>query len=40
MIENYRTGLMWELFMSCPEIRDGLRRLDFRSPHLEPGLSV
>ena len=34
MIENYRTGLLWRLFMSCPEIRDGLRRLDFTSPHL------
>ena len=34
MIENYRTGLLWNLFMSCPEIRQGLRRLDFESPHL------
>ena len=34
MIENYRTGLLWNLFMSCPEIRLGLRRLDFQSPHL------
>ena len=34
MIENYRTGLLWNLFMSCPEIRQGLRRLDFNSPHL------
>ena len=40
MIENYRTGLLWDLFMSCPEIREGLRRLDFQSPHLEPDLSV
>jgi hypothetical protein len=29
MIENYRTGLLWELFMSCPEIRTGLNRLGF-----------
>jgi hypothetical protein len=29
MIENYRTGLMWELFMSCPEIREGLTKLGF-----------
>jgi hypothetical protein len=36
MIENYRTGLLWNLFMSCPEIRDGLRRLGFQSPHLGP----
>jgi hypothetical protein len=34
MIENYRTGLLWNLFMSCPEIRQGLRRLDFQSPHV------
>jgi hypothetical protein len=36
MIENYRTGLLWDLFMSCPEIRHGLRRLSFQSPHLAP----
>jgi hypothetical protein len=29
MIENYRTGLLWDLFMSCPEIRSGLTRLGF-----------
>jgi hypothetical protein len=34
MIENYRTSLLWNLFMSCPEIRQGLRRLDLESPHL------
>ena len=34
MIENFRTGLLWNLFMSCPEIQAGLRRLDFTSPHL------
>ena len=34
MIENYRTGLLWKLFMDCPEIREGLRRLGFESPHL------
>ncbi len=34
MIENYRTGLFWDLFMSCPEIRTGLGRLGFTSPHL------
>ena len=34
MIENYRTGLLWNLFMSCPEIQLGLRRLDFNSPRL------
>jgi hypothetical protein len=29
MIENYRTGLLWKLFMSCPEIQDGLNKLGF-----------
>ena len=31
MIENYRTGLLWKLFMSCPEIKEGLDRLGFSS---------
>ncbi len=30
MVENYRTGLLWKLFMSCPEIQKGLRKLDFQ----------
>lgn len=34
MIENARSGLLWQLLMSCPEIVRGLRRLDFESPHL------
>ena len=29
MIENYRTGLLWELFMSAPEIQAGLTLLGF-----------
>lgn len=29
MIENYRTGLLWKLFMSCPEIKNGLQKLGF-----------
>ncbi len=29
MIENYRTGLLWNLFMSCPEVRTGLTELGF-----------
>lgn len=29
MIENYRTGLIWDLFMSCPEIQQGLTKLGF-----------
>lgn len=30
MIENYRTQLLWNLFMSCPEIQAGLKKLDFK----------
>lgn len=29
MIENYRTGLLWDLFMSCPEVQTGLTKLGF-----------
>ena len=29
MIENYRSGLLWKLFMSCPEIMPGLQKLGF-----------
>lgn len=31
MIENYRTGLLWHLFMNAPEIKQGLKKLDFKS---------
>lgn len=34
MIENYRSGFLWRLFMSCPEVRQGLRKLGFESPYL------
>jgi hypothetical protein len=27
MIENYRTGLVWKLFMSNPEIQEGLKKI-------------
>ena len=29
MIENYRTGLLWDLFMSAPEVQSGLTKLGF-----------
>jgi hypothetical protein len=29
MIENYRTGLLWNLFMSAPEVKNGLTKLGF-----------
>lgn len=34
MIENYRTGLLWSLFMGDPEIKGGLRKLGFESPEI------
>jgi hypothetical protein len=34
MIENHRTGLLWDLFMTSSEVLDGLRRLGFSSSHL------
>jgi len=34
MIENHRSGLIWNLFMRDAEVRRGLQRLDFQSPHL------
>ena len=33
MIENYRSGLIWKLFMGIPEIREGMKKLGFKSPH-------
>lgn len=35
MIENYRTGLIWKLFMSHPDIQTGLKKLGFKSPYLK-----
>jgi len=29
MIENYRSGLLWKLFMAVPEVRHGLAKLGF-----------
>lgn len=34
MIENYRSGLLWDLFMSCPEVRTGLQTLGFTHPRI------
>lgn len=35
MMENYRTGLLWKLFMSSPEIQQGLTKLGFTSPYIK-----
>lgn len=29
MIENYRTGLLWKLFMQHKDVKNGLKKLDF-----------
>jgi hypothetical protein len=34
MIENYRSALLWNLFMSCPEVKTGMTKLGFTSPNL------
>lgn len=31
MIENYRTGLLWKLFMEVPEVEQGLQKLGFEN---------
>jgi len=39
MIENYRSGLIWKLFMSVPEIREGMKKLGFKSPHFASAIA-
>ncbi len=34
MIENCRSGLLWNLFTSCPEVKNGMRNLGFTAPYL------
>ena len=34
MIENYRSGLLWNLFTSCPEVKAGMISLGFSAPYL------
>ncbi|WP_276503859.1 glucoamylase family protein [Terrimonas pollutisoli] len=34
MIENYRSGLLWDLFTSCPEVKTGMKALGFTAPYL------
>jgi hypothetical protein len=35
MIENHRSGLLWKLFMSSPDVQRGLNRLGFESPMIK-----
>ncbi len=34
MIENYRSGLLWDLFMKNEDVQRGLQKLGFTSPYL------
>ena len=34
MIENHRSQLLWKLFMSCPEVKSGMKKTGFTSPNL------
>ena len=34
MIENYRSGLLWNLFTSCPEVKSGMKNIGFAAPYL------
>ena len=40
MIENYRTGLLWKIFMNIPEIQNGMKELGFNSPYFAQRPSV
>lgn len=35
MIENHRSGLLWNLFMSCEEVQQGLKKLGFQTTALK-----
>src|SRR5205823_4818095 len=35
MIENYRSGLLWKLFMSNSDVQKGLTKLGFESPEIK-----
>jgi hypothetical protein len=39
MIENYRSGLIWEIMRACPYFQQGLRRAGFRGGWLGDTLS-
>ena len=36
MMENYRTGLLWNLFMKNADVQKGLKKLGFEGPYLRP----
>ena len=39
MIENYRSGLVWQLMRRCPYVVTGLRRAGFTNGWLSEGTS-
>jgi len=34
MIENYRSGMLWNLFTSSPEVKAGMKNIGFTAPYL------
>lgn len=38
-LENHRSGLVWRLVSSRPEVQQGLRALGFTAPYLTPGIA-
>ncbi|TAH05759.1 MAG: beta-glucosidase [Sphingobacteriales bacterium] len=34
MIENHRSGLLWNLMKTCPELKAGMKKLGFKAPYL------
>jgi len=34
MIENHRSGLLWNLIKTCPEVKAGMKKLGFTAPYL------
>ncbi|MHC8949483.1 glucoamylase family protein [Sphingobacterium hungaricum] len=35
MIENYRSKLLWDLFMNAPDVQNGLKKLGFTTPYIK-----
>ncbi|MEM7380502.1 MAG: glucoamylase family protein [Bacteroidota bacterium] len=35
MVENHRTGLLWDIFMKNKDVQNGLKKLGFSSPYFE-----
>jgi hypothetical protein len=40
MVENYRTGLIWKMFMSNPEIQPMLDKIGFQPDKASASASV